>query len=1650
MGADATIHVDVVATDARMRQTLDRSRREMVRWGREMRTLGSGLTFNPITSGIAAIGVVAANTYAEYEKHINRVQAVTGAAVDMMAKLRNQALELGKGTIFSAMQAAEGMGFLGMAGFDALEVFKAMPGVTKLAAIGMTTVSKAADIATNILLGFGLEVNNLARVNDILSAAITDSNTDLRKLGSALSYAAPLAKAAGWGIEAATAAIMSVSDAGIQGTRAGTSLRNMIMRLTKPSAKAAEIMKHLGIEVLDSSGNLKDMDKILEEFTPHMEKAGEMSAIFGARAVPGMLKLLRSGVSDFREDLEHLMTSFGDADEMADVMLQGFYGKWVRLKSAIHTLGIEMGEALSGPLGDIAVMITDKVVPAVSEMVGWFEELPRPVQYGAIAIVGLTAAIGPLLWALGPMAMGLGYVIDGFSKLGLAGGITSTLSTLRALMGGIGDESNKTAKAVGSVAAAAAGVAGVGAAAKGARPFYGAGRRTRQDHGLFRQQWEYPGDVDANETLLGLRRLKEKASVIGTHPRGVAFGLSFSRIQTDSVKEMKYAVKDLGNGVKKLVSEKDDLKSFAENIGEIGKHASKFRNLTKAINPVGLAIAGLTLVSEKFGNIVDQSIGVGISLAGLLFRNLANDAKNAAERIVSIFSWASDKIDSLFGGDPRGHDLSQARRQEGWGVQLANVLSGYRYYLQSFEYDETGRPHLRPELPGIDKPEGFGEVPESFREHGRLPGYHDDKRYDFSKMVGSVQQLEENVRKAREAFLAGVIGIEEYETALNELSEGKRGKAFHEWLRQGDRSIADQIKWLADYERAIEEVYNTLDDADSVAAWSRHFERARKDLISGKIGLSEFTAAIDGLEDAKLRDAAKDWLKDPANDARDFAAYLERLENVAGSIENLFVSSRDKVVAAAAEIGKAWELMAPGDVGRFMQPGATFGQFDRGVLPSTPFSGAQFIPPDWGLQSGAERRVSQMFKKSDDSLRESEETVRALREVFNDLGRSIGGATGQVISFGANLVAAFMQSKWAGWAAAIGGGISAVIGLFRKKAAEARKEVEEFEKTVGSLYDEVRSGAISALEAQEKLNDSINKMGAPAGIDTAKAREDLRILGRTDDEIESIMATYSNVDPELAAKFFFMIAESAAKARLELEKFNAMAGIATDEQTNDIEATREAWARLTDEQRETTRAQDIYAQSLYDARDAGIALTEAEKAWLLEYERKREALDNLTSSLQAQLTAYFNIADTAKETYDSVYDAAIKAGLSEEAAAEAAAKYQAEMAEWLMQVEEVKFKRQVFLAELLRVIREEAENDAASAAESAAERALEAWAKAAGILDDPKIQELLAGMQLPDRPVRPFQGAGGGSSPQAKEAERIAKLQEDLKRQMLGLPTEQAVGDFNALNAAWAQLTLEQQWGSEALGIYANGLIKARDAGVELNDEMKNLISTWEKQKEMIDLTANAVQSQVNAYWSLSDNAKSTYDGVYNAAIEAGESEQQAARDAAEYQAAMADWTMEVEETKFKRMVFLDELLRQIRIANEDEAADSAENAANRAVTAWAKAKRILDAPGVRGILDSFKMPDRPEAPTYSKPASPTISGGSGSSHEVRVSYTHITPRKYGGHMTPGMDYIVGDAGPEVLRIGGGGKVGNEAVVRKLDQLQDAVEGVERAVRSAA
>jgi TP901 family phage tail tape measure protein len=247
------------------------------------------------TAGIAAVGAgltSAFNQAREFEQSMADVSAITGATGESLDALSGLARDMGATTAFSAKEAAEGIQFLGMAGFDTNDIMDALPSTLSLASAAGMELGAAADIASNIMSGMGMTADELDGVVDKLAQTSRNSNTDVGMLGEAFKMVGPTASAAGMEFDDVTTSLGLLANAGLQGGIGGSSLNSALRAMINPSKEAAKEAEKLGLNFQDTNGNMLPMVDILEQLDEKSVTTQQAFEIFGTEGARASNRLM--------------------------------------------------------------------------------------------------------------------------------------------------------------------------------------------------------------------------------------------------------------------------------------------------------------------------------------------------------------------------------------------------------------------------------------------------------------------------------------------------------------------------------------------------------------------------------------------------------------------------------------------------------------------------------------------------------------------------------------------------------------------------------------------------------------------------------------------------------------------------------------------------------------------------------------------------------------------------------------------------------------------------------------------------------------------------------------------------------------------------------------------------------------------------------------------------------------------------------------------------------------------------------------------------------------------------------------------------------------------------------------------------------------
>jgi len=345
------------------------------------RLKSAAFSLNGVLVGLGiGIGIISgAKVLRDFGEAMSGVEAVTRSTQEEMAQLNETARFFGATTRFSATEAAQGMEFLGLAGFKTNEILEALGDTLNLAAAGNIDLGQAADIASNVLKQFNLEANETTRVTDVLANTAASTNTNIIQLAEAMKLAGPIAANLNIEIEELAAAIGVLGNAGIQGSRAGTGLRIVFASLLDPAPKAEEAIARLGLSMADVDIEARGLIKVFESFAETNLDAASAVQIFQRRGTAIALTLANQAKVT-KAMTEANISATGAALAMAKVMEDNLFGASKQVVSALQEMVLQAGDrGAEGALRGLLDTMTAAIRGAIG-LSGSYEEVARALE----------------------------------------------------------------------------------------------------------------------------------------------------------------------------------------------------------------------------------------------------------------------------------------------------------------------------------------------------------------------------------------------------------------------------------------------------------------------------------------------------------------------------------------------------------------------------------------------------------------------------------------------------------------------------------------------------------------------------------------------------------------------------------------------------------------------------------------------------------------------------------------------------------------------------------------------------------------------------------------------------------------------------------------------------------------------------------------------------------------------------------------------------------------------------------------------------------------------------------------------------------------------------------------------------------------------
>jgi TP901 family phage tail tape measure protein len=218
-----------------------------------------GLAIGASLKGIVQVGV-------DVEHTLEGIRVRGNETVESIQNLREVVQDLGKG-VYGPQEVAKALETLVLAGLNASQAASSIGAALNLATVGGVSIEKAATTLVSVGTAVGYVAEGFGRVGDVIAKTAALSMSSVESLSEAFKSASSVNRLYGVSLEDIGTSLGVLSNLGIQGSAAGTALKNFYKELASESEKVGGTFRDMGITqamLKDTEGNFKPLLEVVE------------------------------------------------------------------------------------------------------------------------------------------------------------------------------------------------------------------------------------------------------------------------------------------------------------------------------------------------------------------------------------------------------------------------------------------------------------------------------------------------------------------------------------------------------------------------------------------------------------------------------------------------------------------------------------------------------------------------------------------------------------------------------------------------------------------------------------------------------------------------------------------------------------------------------------------------------------------------------------------------------------------------------------------------------------------------------------------------------------------------------------------------------------------------------------------------------------------------------------------------------------------------------------------------------------------------------------------------------------------------------------------------------------------------------------------
>lgn len=417
--------------------------------------MSTGLAIGAALKGVVSVG-------SDVEHTLENIRVLGEASTAEIDKMKLAIIDLGKG-VNGPKDVAEALSVLTLAGLNAEDALKGVGASLNLAITGGISIEKASSTLVQVSSALGYTADAFDHIGDVIAKTAAVSMSSVDSISGAFKSAASVNALYGTSLTDIGVGLAALANLGIQGTAAGTSLKNMFKDLNSQSEKSVATLKAMGLTLNDLKGadkNFLPTLQIFEKLEAGLKKVEDrqtaLGNLFGERGVKAaaaqlnLFNTISTAVNEngekyankLEEIADRIVKSYAFTAQGAIAMSQTSTNQFKSIGNTLQVTLMKAFDDLSPKVGEVSRAL--KKAFESPEFIGAIKGIVSAVAELAIFLAKNADVIGTLIQAfIGFKALQIAtafsaIAIQATAATAATGGFTVAMKAFTASLGPIG------------------------------------------------------------------------------------------------------------------------------------------------------------------------------------------------------------------------------------------------------------------------------------------------------------------------------------------------------------------------------------------------------------------------------------------------------------------------------------------------------------------------------------------------------------------------------------------------------------------------------------------------------------------------------------------------------------------------------------------------------------------------------------------------------------------------------------------------------------------------------------------------------------------------------------------------------------------------------------------------------------------------------------------------------------------------------------------------------------------------------------------------------------------------------------------------------------------------------------------------------------